>query len=291
MSNGRIGAFAHFLLNKDEFLSIDKFDAPRVVGDLVEMNADYFFLTLGQNTGFYCSPNKTYEEKIKVPPYSRCSARDIPLELMPLLEKAGIDFCLYLPCQAPFHQDGAPESAFGFGRKVDKWGNREITIPAAREWARVIEEWSIRYGNRIKAWWFDGAYEKNNFTYETAKLYATAVRKGNPTAKIAFNLDVGVRAYMPLECENYTAGEINEPFDVNERGEFFEKRRLHVLTFLGKTWANAEPRYSTKQWIDWARPFVASGALLSLDIAMSKPDGAFNPEEKAQFSAISHAAK
>ena len=63
---------------------------------LESMGAGYFVLTLGQNSGFFNSPNAAYDRCTGYASGERCSTRDLPLELYRVLKPRGIRLMLYL---------------------------------------------------------------------------------------------------------------------------------------------------------------------------------------------------
>jgi hypothetical protein len=209
LKDARLGAFMHFWPNNSNEMGIvDSFDVPAVVRQLKSMGASYFVLTLGQNAGFYNSPNGAYDQFLGVAAGERCSRRDLPLDLYRALAPEGIRLMLYLPCQAP-NQDGRAQRAFGLPE-----GKRDqpLSEEFARKWAKVIQEWSVRYGDKVSGWWFDGAYEHIRFNEAIAKIYADAVKAWNPKAIVTFN--PGVRLVRWTRAEDYTTGELNDPFAV-----------------------------------------------------------------------------
>lgn len=115
---------------------------------------------------------------------------------------------LYLPCQTP-NAGRRAQRAFGLpeGRQ-----DQPINEEFAHKWAKVIHEWSSRYGDKVAGWWFDGGYQRIQFNEAIARIYADAVKRGNPKAIVTFN--PGVRLVRHTRAEDYTAGELNEPFDV-----------------------------------------------------------------------------
>ena len=142
-----------------------------------------------------------------VAPGERCARRDLPLDLHRALQPEGIRLMLYLPCQTP-NADRRAQRAFGLpeGRK-----DQPINEEFAHKWAKVIHEWSSRYGDKVAGWWFDGGYQHIHFNEAIARIYADAVKRGNPRAIVTFN--PGVKLVRHTRAEDYTAGELNEPFD------------------------------------------------------------------------------
>lgn len=279
--SGKVGIFTHFLVNETGFKDLDKYDAEAVANQAAECGAAWFGLTLGQNSGWYISPNATYEKLAGYAPHERCSARDIPMELALALKKRGIRFLLYLPCQTP-NQD--LKAAGAFGLDATKKGDRVIMPAFAEKWAKVIEEWSVRYGDLVSAWWFDGGYQHCNFTEADAALYAAAVKKGNPHAVVAFN--PGVRLIRAKAADDYTAGESNSPFRETCNGRWLKDVQWQVFTFLGKYWGNPALRYTDAEWSDWLRTVTSAGGAVMLDVAPAHPTGVIQPAPFQQLKAI-----
>lgn len=61
----KYGAFVHFLPSGAEYQkTVDGFDVEAFADRMVQAGAAYVFLSLGQNSGYYCSPNlKTVNEQ------------------------------------------------------------------------------------------------------------------------------------------------------------------------------------------------------------------------------------
>ena len=79
---------------------VDAFDLELLAAQLREVGADYFCITIGQNSGHYCSPNPVYDQLVGISP-SKCSRRDLIADLAAALEPQGIDLWVYLPSGAP----------------------------------------------------------------------------------------------------------------------------------------------------------------------------------------------
>ncbi len=178
-SQAKYGVFVHFLPSGTAGLDqVARFDVPALAGQLEDMGAAYLVLTLGQNSGYFVSPNAAYTKRTGYAPGERCATRDLPLELHRALAPKGIRLMLYLPCQTP-NQDARAQKAFGLPE-----GPRDQPLDPtfAEKWSEVIQEWADRYGDKVSGWWFDGAYEHVRFDEAIAGRYAAAVRHGNPNA-------------------------------------------------------------------------------------------------------------
>ena len=192
---------------------------------------------------------------------------------------------LYLPCQVP-NRDPRAQRAFGLPEGPQ---DQPIDETFARKWAEVIHAWSARYGDKVSGWWFDGGYQRIHFNEAIAALYADAVKRGNPNAIVTFN--PGVRLIRYTKAEDYTAGELNEPWKVVPTSRWVDGSQWHALTYLGTTWGRRDSRRPDADWIAWVGSVVAKGGAVTLDMGPNHdpaagPVGAFCDAHANQFKAI-----
>ena len=292
MPEAKVGAFMHFLPGTNSLASVEAFDVAAVARQLADSGVRYFVFTLGQNSGAMNAPNATYERIAGVTPHSRCARRDLPLELAAALKPHGIRLMLYLPCQTP-NRD--VEAIRAFGVPVEPLNkDRKIDLAFAQKWAQVIGEWSDRYGESVSGWWFDGGYAWVGFNDEIAKLYAAAAKRGNPASVVTFNPGVSLKRWTV--AEDYTAGELNEPFTYACEGRWLGGSQWQVLTYLGKTWGKRDTRYADEQWAAWVAAVTAKGGCVTLDLGpnpdpQAGPVGTFDAAQLRQLKAIVAAAR
>jgi hypothetical protein len=286
LKDAGLGVFMHFLPGDLASLEqVSKFDVQALTAELSSMGARYFVLTLGQNSGYFNSPNATYDRYTGYAPGERCSTRDLPMDLYDALHARGIKLMLYLPCQTP-NADPSAQKAFGLpqGR-----ADQPIDPEFARKWAEVIHEWSARYGDRVAGWWFDGAYQHIHFNEEIADIYARAVKSGNRNAIVTFN--PGVELIRYTRAEDYTAGETNEPFGLIPTSRWVDGSQWQSLTYLGESWAHRDTRYPTDRWVQWVQAVRAKGGAVTLDMGPNwnpadGPIGSLAPAQMEQVKAI-----
>ena len=62
-----------------------------------------------------------------------------------------------------------------------------MTEAFVKNWASVLEELSVRYGEKVRGWWIDGCYDETFLRYDDELMshYDRAVKKGNPDALVA----------------------------------------------------------------------------------------------------------
>jgi cyclophilin family peptidyl-prolyl cis-trans isomerase len=283
------GVFVHFLPgDAGDLARVQDFDVEALARQLESVGAGYLILTLGQNSGFFNAPNSSYGETTGYVPGERCATRDLPSDLHRVLEPRGIRLMLYLPCQAP-NGDRRAQRAFGLPEGPE---DQPIDLEFARRWAEVIEEWSVRYGDHVAGWWFDGGYEWVGFNEDIARIYAGAARRGNPHAIVTFNPGIGLRRWT--RAESYTAGELVDPFDVLPTSRWLEGSQWHALTYLGSRWSARDTRHPSPRWAEWVRAVTAREGAVTLDLGpnwdpQAGPIGSLADAQLEQVAAVREA--
>jgi hypothetical protein len=129
---------------------VSSFKVDSFVEQLRESGAGYLILTLGQNSGYYCSPNKTYDKLLGARPGQKTATRDLPMEIGRALKKENIRLILYLPSRAP-QKDRKAMEALG-----DISQMKPTTQTFIKNWSDICREWSLRYGTEgrtgIQSW-------------------------------------------------------------------------------------------------------------------------------------------
>lgn len=268
---------------------VDAFDVELLAAQLREVGADYFCITIGQNSGHYCSPNPVYDQLVGISP-SKCSRRDLIADLGAALEPQGIDLWVYLPSGAPCADAQAVERL----EWVDGQGQRLASFQ--RKWEAVIREWSLRWGERVKGWWIDGCYYPDamyNFPDEpNFKSFAAAIRAGNPQAVVAFNRGLEDPFLPQCPWEDYTAGEVGDwlPIPGQKVREQLQGKKLHVLSYLGQTWGQGQPRFPDELVAGYTKLILAQDGILTWDIPL-EPNGAIPQDYRRQLQALGRMLK
>ena len=79
----------HLTMSVDEWNRlVDGFDVELMARQLEAVGARYYQISIGQNSGFYLSPNATYDKLTGIQP-SKCSRRDLVADLSAALGKRG----------------------------------------------------------------------------------------------------------------------------------------------------------------------------------------------------------
>ncbi len=301
MSTARWGVMNHYLadwiartthepMTVDRWNSlVDHFDVEALADQLKSAGAAYYQISIGQNSGYYLSPNSTYDRLTGIKP-SKCSRRDLVADLYEALHKRGIRLMVYLPSGAP-GQDAAARQALQW--ETGPHRNREFQT----KWEAIIREWSTRWGDKVSGWWFDGCYWPN-IMYRTDDApnfatFAAAARAGNPDSAIAFNPGVFHRILSMTPHQDYTAGEIDDPTLIQIRrqtGSLLDGAQIQVLSHLGEQWGMGAPRFKIEQIVEWSKKLTSAGGAITWDVPV-QPGGAMAPEFMQQLTQLGKALK
>lgn len=169
--------------------------------------------------------------------------------------------------------------------------NREFQ----QKWEQVISDWSLRWGDGIDGWWFDGCYWPNTMYRSKSppnfESFAAAARAGNPQNAVAFNPGVIPRLISMSPDEDYTAGEINDPATMQIRRAADGKldgKQIQVLSYLGNTWGRGEPRFTSEQVIQYSRNIRTNNGAITWDVPMQL-DGRIPESFLVQLRAVGRA--
>lgn len=270
---------------------IDHFDTDGLAKQIAATGATYYILTIGQNSGYYLSPNTTYDKLTGIHP-SKCSRRDLIADMAQSLGKYKIKLIVYLPSSAPEHDQEAIASLEWHDNKQPSL-NSEFQL----KWEQIIREWSLRWGTKIAGWWFDGCYWPNTMYRQPGTpnfaTFAAAARAGNPMSVVAFNPGVYPRVHSITPFEDYTAGEINDPENIvvrfNNNGTM-DGSQFHVLTFLGKFWGQGNPRFTDEQVIKYSKNIFRENGAITWDCPIL-PSGLISEPFFKQLSSLGKAAE
>jgi alpha-L-fucosidase len=300
MHQGGFGVMTHYLADAASAASapdlsveqwnrrVDSFDVPGLVAQLREVGAAWLIFTLGQNSGFYCSPNAAYDRLVGHDP-SRLSRRDLVGELGAALKAEGIRLIAYLPSHAPAHDRQAIEGLACTPRwDAGKWGyhKRCYAVQAdtderltnfQRNWEAVVAEWSQRWGGNVGGWWIDGCYYADRMYRRDDddpgfRSFATALKAGNADSLVAFNPGVLANVVCHTPFEDYTAGECNVLVTAHRHDRWdrwVTGAQRHILTYLAWWWGDGEPRFPDELPPAYTRHVVKQGGVVTWDVPIS----------------------
>lgn len=261
---GKYGLMVHWLApgpppQKGEYVkdlneAVDNFDIDGFMADFDKTGADWLIFTLGQNSGYYASPNSVIDSLAGL---GHTSRRDLALEIAKELKKRGKKFIAYLPCEVRANE---------IMHKGFSWNTQTGTDQTEfqKKYLRAIREWAVRFGENLDGWWFDGCYTWPEFHNQFMQWdsWFDAARAGNKNAAITFNDGsycvnslkpiVPTFDYLSGETEVLMNGKIRLSREV--QGELFMPKQayvegtlclFHSLLPVDANWGHSSP------WAEW----------------------------------------
>lgn len=289
-----VGLMVHFL--KDNYVKegashewndlVDNFNVELFAQDCSEAGVGFVLFTLGQNDGYYCSPNAAYDSVVGVEPGILCSKRDLPADLFDALDKKDIRLMLYLPGNPPITNSLVTDK-FQYTYGVDSPTSQYTQA----RWEAVIREWSIRYGEKLYGWWFDGMYRggiietRSNMNLKhNISTHTLAAKAGNFNSIVSYNYGIDkIQSNSPYD--DYSAGEESSIIQLPEDRWVVDGVQWFHLTYLGDWWGATGSRFSTNDLINWSNKVFDKSGVLCFDIHVDK-SGKINNNHIKQLKAV-----
>lgn len=268
---------------------MDHFDVEAVAAQLEAVGAGYYMTTLGQASGYYLSPNATYDRITGSQP-GKTARRDLVADLGAALNRRGIRLLINMSARAPT-KDPAAVQALEW--RLGAYRNREFQL----KWESVLREWSQRWGSKVAGWWFESCNWPNSM-YRHAEApnfesFAAAARSGNPDAIVAFNPGVVHRALSLTPVEDFIGGEIIHPAQWTAPQAIEGKNdgaQLHVLIDMGASHGKGPPRFSAGEAVAFSQKVAKLGGVITWE-APVQSDGTIRPEFFERLKAVGAAMK
>lgn len=153
--------------------------------------------------------------------------------------------------------------------------------------AQILKYYAVKYGDKIDGWWIDRAA---SMTTDQHKLYASAIRAGNPDAMIAFHVKTGMPIRQGTPFCDYTAGhpvavklqptwtpsnvgmveniEAGPWVDLNGNPDDSEGTALGAIMMpFQRKWRNGVAGFPTDLAIEWTTRAMKAGGMYSWAIA------------------------
>ncbi len=299
------GIFVHYLdkfvNNPDNIRSMNKctswdkciedFDCDLFAKEVNNIGAGYVVFTMIQVSKHLIAPNSTFNKITGYKDGEACSSLDLVEKLYNALSKYNIDLLLYFTGDGPANDDIAGDA---FGYRGYHPGNVKVTKQFVEKWASVLEEYSKKYGKKVKGWWLDGCYKIIGYDDELLKIMTDAARAGNADAVCGCNYygvldEYGCVVKQVRSGTNYcdfSGGEMVYLEDIPAAPFFENGSRWHILTHLGASkdmyeyngWGCDGVRYSAEYLKDYYNKVHKHGGVVTLDICVYR-DGHIDKEQ------------
>lgn len=289
-----VGVMLHFLKavftpeggSKEYNEVVNNFDVELFSENCKEAGANYVIFALGQNDGYYCSPNHTYDSIVGIAPGTLCSNRDLPADLFKALDKRGIKMMFYLPGNPPIG-NGLVSQKFKYTYKHDS-PTSQFTQDC---WEGVIREWSLRYGQSLSGWWFDGMYRggiietrSDMSLSHNISTHTLAAKAGNYNGLVTYNYGVDtIQSNSPYD--DYSAGEESQIVQVPRNRWVVDGVQWFLFTYLGEWWGRDGMRFKTEELVNWSENVFEKDGVICFDIHTDKR-GAIEPDHIRQVQAV-----
>lgn len=278
--------------------AVDAFSLNSFLADFDKTGASWLIFTVGQNTGFYASPNSALDGWAGP---GHCSRRDLVKELAREIHARGKRFIAYLPSEVK-----APTQL----HEAFQW-NPQDQGEFQRRYAAFIREYSERWGKDLDGWWLDGSRPGDDFPSRAYDwpLWLVAARAGNPAAAVAFNdgsFSMGItqpatvlQDYLSGEVEMLRDGQIRLGRKLDSPLHLPESRfvgqtacQWHALVPIDCAWFHVKvgpmdpPRYSDLELFSFVRNCLEKGGAVTLNAGIYQ-EGRLGAETAAQLSRLS----
>lgn len=277
------GIFTHYLYGNENWNeTISNFNVERLAKKIADTGAGYYFITMMQRSKYLLAPNETYNRITGYKPGEACPERDIIGELYEHLSQYGVRLCLYYTGDGPLDD---PQAGAAMGLLSESISGKEerVTNEFVANWASVLREYSLRYGDKISAWWVDGCYEWLGYDEEKLGMLADAARAGNPDALVSLNCGVMNRVSGYSCHDDFTTGEMNDFRDLPDE-RFVGGAQWHTLTHLGTQWAGTDTQIDGPALASYVHSVNERGGVITIDIGITK-DGDLHDN---QLKVLSH---
>jgi hypothetical protein len=270
--------------------AVNSFDVEKFAGQAKAAGAGFVMFTLGQNSGYYCSPNRVFDSIVGVKPGELCSNRDLPLDLIGALSKQDIPLILYLPSNPPVGNKLVSEK-FRYPYKKDS-ATSPYNQPILEN---MIREWSLRYGEGVKGWWFDGLYSWNAIRSTRMDMsrkhnistHTLAAKAGNKKSIVTYNYGFGEIQVNTPYCD-YSSGE-KRTIDEFPEGRWVEDGvQWFLFTYLGEKWGGRGQQFETEELVSKAERIVQNEGVLCLEV-VADATGEILPHHLEQIKAVGKA--
>ncbi len=268
--------------NGTEQTDFTAFDVSAFVDQLVQLDtASYLYLNLshGAIATYFTSSHPELAAVVNSDMFP--TERDLLTEVLDELKLRGDErpVILYQAAHG-IKESSCPPGAW------DNWTNHIASLGYTDHHHAVadliIAYYSLKHGDQIGGWWFDGA---NGISPENQQRYVDAARLGNPKAIIAIPVTSGAPLKSSPWCD-YTSGHpfavtVNQPWDpINqamieniEAGPWLDQNGdpiddpnngalAHAFLPLQRAWNYGDP-FPALQAIDWTTRAVEAGGMMS----------------------------
>nr|WRH08260.1 hypothetical protein [uncultured bacterium]WRX36736.1 putative fucanase [uncultured bacterium] len=280
--------------------ALAKFDVQKMIDQIKVLDTAAWVqinITQGANGSFYTSP---HEELAKHVSPDIVPERDLFGEMLDALIAEDFKVMVYFATEGPTmgkHPDKALPGV------IDNWmtyvKSREMT-PKQAVAEIIVKEYSLRYGTKISAWWFDHP------KYGDIPMLEKAARAGNPDVTLTFSVgefsklitcpesDFTAGHPTPMKKQSASSKENEVAITLIEQNNYIDGSLGHFFPPMQETWNSGKPVFETEQALDWTMRIIKAKGAITWAVALADPRKKQAPLAKFQFKqlkAINEAVK
>lgn len=329
MSQGKFGVMEHYLAegcamcggfdignvpSVDQWNArVNNYDVAGVVQQLQAVHAGWLQVAVGQNSGYYDSPNATFDSLVKptgpAPAVGNCPAlpnghpsllsqRDLIKELGLALHNAGIKLIVYITADPVINDSYARQMLAGGCDQPAQAAHAAPNSTYQANWLKVVQAWSQQWGTAVDGFWVDGAIYASTIQPYYDKM-AAAMRSGNPNTLVSFNPFSGNDPGAPSSQSDFTAGETYSwPQTPSSRWVYNTDYTPNVPmqnNYLGMaqtSWGEvptAPMTFPAQTLADYSRDITSVGADVTWDVGYDRGTGRLSDAAVAQLAVVAQA--
>lgn len=277
--------------------AVDAFDLDAFIKAVEYTGADYVLFTSAHALQMLPAPHPVLD---RILPGRTCK-RDLLGELADRLAATGKHFLVYYNHSCNHQQDSAWERAVGYHAP-----NKERFAGNIMD---IVGHMGERYGEKIKAWWFDSPYSldprgpHNSVTTDMTgfqfpwEQFTVAAKVGHPARLVTYNAGVN-RTFLYTTHQDYWAGEMVN-LDTPAKGRYLD----NGLQWFGWTciedrrWVHTKldtpipaPLYTDEQVIRFVRACNEHMAPMTFNVGIYQ-DGTLAPDSVEQLHRLDAALR
>jgi hypothetical protein len=269
--------------------AVDAFKLKDFVAQVQDAGADYVLFTAAHALQMLPAPHPLLDDILP----DRTCERDLIRELADALAAYGLPLLLYWNHSCNGNDDPEWRKAVGYDGK-----DKNVL---AKNLIDIVACMGARYGDRVKAWWFDSAYSldprgpHNSVTTDMTgfqfpwERFTVAAKTGHPARLVTYNAGVA-QTFRYTTHQDYWAGEL-----VNLKTPATSRYLENGLQWFGWTcidyrrWVHTKrnteipnPLYSDKEVIAFVRTCNAHQAPMTFNVGIYQ-DGTMAPASVEQL--------
>ena len=319
MSQGKFGVMEHYLAEPGPMAGgfdignvpainqwnarVDSYDVAGMVQQLKSIGAGWLQIAVGQNSGYFDSPNSTFDQIVPpttaptpatgscpafAPHPSLLSQRDLIKDLGPALHAAGIRLMVYVTSDPIINDTYARQMLAGGCGQPAQAGRTEPNAIYQANWLKVVKTWAQQWGTDVDGFWVDGSYYGDIVSFYDQM--ATELRSGNPNALVTFKTSATAQS----DFTNGETGSSNWPVSTDSRWVDNQgtQEQLQYLSNAQGFWggqATDPMNYSLDGMVSRTMSVVRVGGAVTWDVGFDRDNGHISDTAMTYLNAVGQA--